>query len=873
MICGLAEGYINHSANESDLIEAGKSVYWSFNAKNSDMKKRLALILPFFFACTALLFSQNTFTKTYGLPPSYEGLEDIVEAEGRYYALGSKYSSSTQTLDMYLVVLSLQGELIDEFTFNAEGTRAETGKKIVRVSDGLLLLGQVTDHASFQAGFLAVKVSFEGQMQWTIEYGNPGLVETFGDAAAMGEEESVLLIGARERGSRFLYLIEINPSGEILKEVETTFTVTGDNQLAIASRQGGWYIGYSGIGGRQYIARLNENLEPEWQINNTEIGINSIWNIHLLFELDNGNLLTGYEIRGYTAVVVLTPDGSLVADAPLETDGSGAVYPVGAIQLANGNVLLAVRSSLEYIPQSELREINIYGEELTRTEVTNECHQPNTILLAASGILLAGTTFENQGGADAKVVALSGAQEIQWASTAGSPGRYGEEFGYGIIEGQNHSFYIIGTETLRPGNQNILLTKIDSSGEVLWQSSFGQEGIDIAFSLTLATDGHVGILAYSFTEIVSQVVIYKVSPDGQLIWETGYDPAEYLQGFKGGIAPLPDGGLVAGCHTYSQQALLIRVSSEGDIEWVHKEKPSLGGEVVDLDCHEVALSDDGNILLAGNATLAGGTTGALILKYKTENGIPLWSTFLERETAARIYSLATGEDGSIYGLGRQQESNRYSRILFKLSSEGDSLWLKTSPADTANYLANNSIACAPGRQFLLVGAMKKTTAENSIENGILTGYATLVNEDGEEIWSNEFSPGFFTMLYDGVSVTDGGFALAGFMHDNQTPDICLIKTTNDGALLTLKPLFPDIQLRLFPIPASEKLQFEIDGPARGGIQVILWDIKGKQLWRQHYDKLSETLTDALDIAFLPSGSYVLSALVNGARYSQQWVKL
>lgn len=100
---------------------------------------------------------------------------------------------------------------------------------------------------------------------------------------------------------------------------------------------------------------------------------------------------------------------------------------------------------------------------------------------------------------------------------------------------------------------------------MLWQSSFGENNVDRAFSLTLTADGHVALFGYRLTESGYHVVIYKINNDGMLAWERTYDPQVPLQAFKGSIIALPDGSVVAGCHTLSREVLLIRFSPEGDI--------------------------------------------------------------------------------------------------------------------------------------------------------------------------------------------------------------------------------------------------------------------------------------------------------------------
>lgn len=117
-----------------------------------------------------------------------------------------------------------------------------------------------------------------------------------------------------------------------------------------------------------------------------------------------------------------------------------------------------------------------------------------------------------------------------------------------------------------------------------------------------------------------------------------------------------------------------------------------------------------------------------------------------------------------------------------------------------------------------------------------------------------------------------GFAVVGTVDNKQPADICLIKMAGDGTVLTRSPIRPELQLNLFPNPASEMLQAELRGGSQGMAQAVLFDAGGRQIRAWAFEKTGEIRIESIDVGQLPAGPYFLTILVDGVRYARQWVK-
>lgn len=80
------------------------------------------------------------------------------------------------------------------------------------------------------------------------------------------------------------------------------------------------------------------------------------------------------------------------------------------------------------------------------------------------------------------------------------------------------------TDQTGGGDDDVLLTKIDTGGELLWQKTYGGIRDDRGTQLVEDTDGNILILGYthSFSDGYRDAYLIKVDRLGEVIWETYY---------------------------------------------------------------------------------------------------------------------------------------------------------------------------------------------------------------------------------------------------------------------------------------------------------------------------------------------------------------
>ncbi|MDX9750685.1 MAG: T9SS type A sorting domain-containing protein [Flavobacteriales bacterium] len=144
--------------------------------------------------------------------------------------------------------------------------------------------------------------------------------------------------------------------------------------------------------------------------------------------------------------------------------------------------------------------------------------------------------------------------------------------------GPASTYYLAGSTFPSDDNGQHWVMRVDTLGEVLWETIWGGPFSEGATQAVTATDGHLLIFGghgYATAGTALRPYIAKLdSTDGAILWEHQYGPIAYGTLFFAG-KETPEGDLIACGVTYAaseanniQQGLLLRTTSEGDSLWM-----------------------------------------------------------------------------------------------------------------------------------------------------------------------------------------------------------------------------------------------------------------------------------------------------------------
>jgi hypothetical protein len=185
---------------------------------------------------------------------------------------------------------------------------------------------------------------------------------------------------------------------------------------------------------------------------------------------------------------------------------------------------------------------------------------------------------------------------------------WGPASGDGVAVGSDGSVYVTGTAA-RPGGlseSDVVLLKFDSAGALVWQQAYsGSEIVDARGGVAVAADGSAfvgGAIQASAQKVVVDALVLKFDGGGTLLWDRGWGGRSGDVG--GGVAPLPDGGVVLVGDTNSfgagsDDAFVLRVSAQGrglDAE-------TWGGAGIDHG-DDAVLAQDGTLVVGATTESA-----------------------------------------------------------------------------------------------------------------------------------------------------------------------------------------------------------------------------------------------------------------------------
>ncbi|WP_176231860.1 Ig-like domain-containing protein [Candidatus Hakubella thermalkaliphila] len=131
-----------------------------------------------------------------------------------------------------------------------------------------------------------------------------------------------------------------------------------------------------------------------------------------------------------------------------------------------------------------------------------------------------------------------GGKDLDWASSI----QQTKDGGY-IVAG--------GTESFGAGGYDFYILKLDSTGKVLWEKTYGGEYYDEASSIQQTKDGGYIVAGYTTSFGTGSLDFYllKLDPQGKVLWEKTYG-GEYWDGAFS-IQQTQDGGYIVAGYTTS----------------------------------------------------------------------------------------------------------------------------------------------------------------------------------------------------------------------------------------------------------------------------------------------------------------------------------
>lgn len=479
--------------------------------------------------------------------------------------------------------------------------------------------------------------------------------------------------------------------------------------------------------------------------------------------------------------------------------------------------------------------------------------------------------------------------QIQWQKALGGNS---VERGNDIIQSSDGSFLAVGSASSNNGDvsqnfgsSDIWVTKLNASGEMIWEKSYGGSGGEEGQSIAETADGGfvVGGYTNSTDGDVSAPIgsldfwIIKIDGAGNILWEKSFGGVQ--NDFLYDIKSTSDGGYIAIGYTLStdgdvlqnyggEDIWIVKLDASGNKEWTK----NYGGTSWEM-AYEIQEISDGNFVFAGlsasNDHDVSGNLGSVdywIVKIDT-NGDILWQktyggfmndgAYSIQETSDLgfiVNGFSDSNDGDV-----QNNNGGTDYWILKLDNMGDILWQKsygTQFSERGNYI----IETADGN-YMAVG-------ESEMHSG---GYGEKdywilkLDSNGNQLGVKALGGSASDVARKIQQTADGGFILMGETYSNNgdvtgyhgISDYWVVKL--NGTLGLEEPGSENFSF--YPNPAKDQIHF-----SETFTQVEIYSLEGR-LIKKFYGVSSVQLND------LPKGNYILKALnEKGEHLSSKLIK-
>ena len=295
------------------------------------------------------------------------------------------------------------------------------------------------------------------------------------------------------------------------------------------------------------------------------------------------------------------------------------------------------------------------------------------------GLAVAGSTKSyGAGNTDFLILKISSTGTPEWARTFGGTGT---DACFSLIQTTDGGYALAGdTRSFGAGGIDLLVLKLSSAGNPEWAKSFGGTDDDLVRSIIQTADGGFAVTGYtySFGAGNDDFLIIKLSSSGNVEWARTLGGTLYDDAFS--VIQTMDGGYAVAGSTVNFGAggwdfLILKLSSAGNLQWAR----TFGGPNGDFLASPVIQTPDSGFMLAGHTESFGaGDWDCLVLKLSS-TGTLEWAKTFGGTNTDNVRSVVRTADGgyAIAGWSRSFGDGSIDFLVLKISSNGNLEWARS----------------------------------------------------------------------------------------------------------------------------------------------------------------------------------------------------
>ncbi len=310
-----------------------------------------------------------------------------------------------------------------------------------------------------------------------------------------------------------------------------------------------------------------------------------------------------------------------------------------------------------------LVEIDINGNFIHEKTFGNALDDDATCVITGNddNYLIGGNTRTTSGTNDMLLIKITTEGEVVWQKTYG--GSSNEELNH-ILPVENSGYFLVGfTASFGAGARDIYLVRIDENGNELWNKTYGGLSEEGGNEIISTPDGN--FMLFGFTQSYGagdrDFYLVKINSQGDTIWTKTYGSPNYEESQE--ITKVKNGGYVLCGHSIAfdpnHDMYAVKINEDGGVIWSNP----YGGN--SHDGGEGTLQDNaGNFLILGSSNSFGNGEQTYLVKTNTYGIVVTENNYGSISDDAGFHILETTISYII--IGETKASGNYQMMVKKI---------------------------------------------------------------------------------------------------------------------------------------------------------------------------------------------------------------